>query len=505
MSSWLNPFQDFQVALADLEIEQAEAAAKQKSLTQSSNTNYIFSPDNWTVLQPELVTKSWNELNLNSNLDMYIEFDIQINTSYSNWRNLFHFTNNNQSSIRVPSMWVSPNDTFFSVCNSTEQSPWAYVATPSIGFNTATHVVITIYQGSVNTYFNSVLQNTQTIGGNYIQANSNTVLYISDPWYETDGGIQIKNLTFGNLSDSMKCSKDKICLGFEPDNRAYCYGSTEGCMWGQNTCNTNNDCINSYNITSPKYNGGGNDYCTAPLNTLSTSWPSGACPDIYQQLNNESCNYQMSNNELQCYQKNNPDLSGLTSSQLQENWSTTGCIEKRNNQCPSYQTNSGLYNYIGCYNDMCFNGGNGPRALPNYRGIVTSIDQCESIASSKNESLFGVQDGTSGSAQCFTGNDLESAKQYGLNVNRAKCAPLGGWCTQQIYQRTTPFPPPIQSAPILTTANFAQSVETFENRNNEKNNKLFLLIILFFLIGIVLFYIFKFYAFRKSIKFKNIK
>jgi hypothetical protein len=79
----------------------------------SSNTNYIFSPDNWTVLQPELVTKSWNELNLNSNLDMYIEFDIQITTFYSNWRNLFHFTNNNQSSIRVPSMWVSPNDTFF--------------------------------------------------------------------------------------------------------------------------------------------------------------------------------------------------------------------------------------------------------------------------------------------------------------------------------------------------------------------------------------------------------
>jgi hypothetical protein len=474
----------------------------------SSNTNYTFSPDTWTVLQPELVTKSWNELNLNSNLDMYIEFDIQITTTYPNWRNLFHFTNNNQSSIRVPSMWVSPNDTFFSVCNSTEQASWAYVATPSIGFNTPTHIVITIYQGSINTYFNSVLQNTQTIEGDLIQANSNTVLYISDPWYETDGGIQIKNLTFGNLSDSMKCGSNKFCLGYEPDNKVYCYGNLyaqygegyyNGCLWNQNTCNTDADCKSKYNITSPKFTDGDQPKCSTP-----SGWRTpDACPDIYNEnkMSYNSCNYQMSNNELQCYQKNNPDLSGLTSSQLQENWSTNGCIEKRNNQCPSYQTNSGLYNYIGCYNDMCFNGGNGPRALPNYRGLVTSIDQCESIASSKNESLFGVQDGTSGSAQCFTGNDLESAKQYGLNVNRNKCAPLGGWCTQQVYQRTIPFPPPIQSAPILTTANFAQSIETFENKHNEKNNKLFLLTILFILIiGIVLFYIFKFYTFGKVIK-----
>lgn len=458
-----------------------------------SSRNYIFSPDKWTTLQPNLEVKNWDDLNLNSNTNMYIQFDILITSYYSNWRNIFHFTNNNQSSSRVPAMWVAPNGTYLSVCNSTIDEPDAWVATPNLSLNTKTNVVILLFENTVKIYFNAVLKSTQSIPGSLIKANSDTILYISDPWYPTNGGVQIKNLKFGNLPDNIKCSKDKICVGFEPDNRAYCYGSDAACLWGQNSCNTDSDCREKYNIQSPKYDGGGVDYCSPPLNTLSTSWPTGACPDVYDTANNQ-CDAQMSNTELQCYQNNYPDLKGLTRSELQEQWSTKGCSENRNNKCPSYQDSAGTYQYIGCYNDMCYNGGDGPRALPNYRGLVSSIDDCATIAYSNKETLFGVQCASCHGGyhgECWTGSNVESAKQYGENFNKDKCAPLGGYCTQQIYQKSDPFPPPPQSKPYLTDADFANKIENFENNNNyiyNRSNKLIIIIILI-LIVIILYFI----------------
>jgi len=476
----------------------AELQKTSDSLIQSNKTNYTFSPDIWTVLSTEFVNKNWSELNIDSCWNMYVQFDIIISTYYSNWRNIFIVTENENEDGRLPAIFISPDSTnLYIACSTTENGNYD-LNLNAIPFNTSTKIDITFYNGSINLYYNSVLQTTQSVPGNLILANSTSILLITGKEYPSDGGIQIKNLTFGNLSDSLKCSSSNICLGFEPDNRAYCYGSTEGCLWGQNSCNTDNDCKNTYNITSPKYNGGGDEYCTAPLNTLSSSWPSAACPNIYQEntVSQYSCNYQMSNSELKCYQNNNPDLSGLNSTQLQQNWSTSGCKEKRNNQCPSYESNSGLYNFIGCYNDMCYNGSDGPRALPNYRGLVSSIDQCESLANNNQETFFGVQDGTgigNGNAQCFTGNDQESATQYGLNVNRNKCGSLGGWCTQQVYQRSTPFAPPQPPQPVLTQADFAYTKETFENKNNKDNENNILLIIFLFIFGIIIFYIYKSY------------
>ena len=127
--------------------------------------------------------------------------------------------------------------------------------------------------------------------------------------------------------------------------------------------------------------------------------------------------------------------------------------------------------------------------LPNNRGLVNSIDNCQDKASNNNESLFGVSNaaGNGGTPQCFTGNDLTRAQQYGLNVNRNKCAPLGGNSTYQLYQRVKPFPPPVPASPILTRSNFANSIETFENKRY--NNEFIVIIVLFLIIiAILLFY-----------------
>jgi hypothetical protein len=454
------------------------------------SNNYIFSPGSFTILQPNLETKNWTDLNINSNLDMYVQFEILITTYNPNWRNIFHFTDNGESN-RTPAMFVDPDSTSLSYSNSSvgDIDYSSYIVTPPIPFNTPTLVTMTAYNNTINTYFNSVLQNIQTIpGGTLIPSSESTILYICDPWNICDGGIQIKNLTFGNLSDSMKCGRYNFCLGIEPDNNVYCYGGGEGgCLWGGPYCTSDEQCKAEYNITSPKYNSSysSKEICSIPPQDCNC-WESDACPNTYNlNIANNPCSYQMNSAELQCYQKNNPDLKELIPSQLQQNWESSGCKEQRNNKCPSYQTNSGLYNYIGCYNG---NQVNEIIPLPNNRGLVNSIDDCQAIASNNNESLFGVHNaaGNGGRPQCFTGNDVNRAKKYDLNVNRNQCAPLGGNSTYQVYQRTKPFPPPVPALPILTTSNFANSIETFENR---KYNKLLILLFIIFIIWI--FYIYK--------------
>ena len=74
----------------------------------------------------------------------------------------------------------------------------------------------------------------------------------------------------------MKCGSNKFCLGFESDNKVYCYGSNGGCLWGQNSCNTDQDC-NKFTESSPKYTDGDTPDCNNP----NLGWRGDACPNPY--------------------------------------------------------------------------------------------------------------------------------------------------------------------------------------------------------------------------------
>jgi len=170
---------------------------------------------------------------------------------------------------------------------------------------------------------------------------------------------------------------------------------------------------------------------------------------IYQQIPPSSCAYVMNPNELQCYQNNNPDLAGMNQQQLQQHWSTTGCNQQRNNQCTGIQTQYGyapsIYNYIGCYADQP------NRAVPNYQGTVSSVNECGQIAISNKQSVFAVQDGN----QCFTSNEPEYATQYGyLMSNTSKCFPMGGVWANQVYVKNGQYISPPPANPTLDSSNF---------------------------------------------------
>jgi len=185
---------------------------------------------------------------------------------------------------------------------------------------------------------------------------------------------------------------------------------------------------------------GGSPWANAECGPQGSSWTN----QVYAANPTTMANYQMSQSELICYQNNNPDLTGMNAAQLQAHWTTYGANEQRNNQCPSYQIQSGLYNYIGSFNDTP------TRAIPNYRGNVSTIDECQELANNNGETIFGVQY----YGQCFTSNNLTQAQQYGRNVNRNQIGPMGMSWTNQVYVRSQPIPPPPPPLPVLKDNNF---------------------------------------------------
>lgn len=191
-------------------------------------------------------------------------------------------------------------------------------------------------------------------------------------------------------------------------------------------------------------------------------------------ITNESCEYKMSPIELQCYKNTYPELMDYNENDLQKHWSKIGCKENRNNQCPSPQTSSGLYNFKGCFNDSAKE--TGIRSIPNQLNNVMNVDSCKKQAEAKGNNVFGLQ----GYGECWTGNDVSTAMKS-PNYNKDKCGNMGKGWTNQVYVRSILFPPPLLPVPTLKNPNFSpyidtttQNPNTFENFDNKssKPNKL---------------------------------
>lgn len=165
-------------------------------------------------------------------------------------------------------------------------------------------------------------------------------------------------------------------------------------------------------------------------------------PPPIKPIQPSQCSYNMSPIESSCYKNNYPDLSALNTQQLQQHWSSTGCNQKRNNQCPSVQNISGNYTYKGCFNN---------NSLKNLRGNVQSVDQCEQFAEKNSEMVFGLFD----NGNCYTGSNIIDVQQNGQVFNNSLCSKLGGTTTSQIYVRGQPFPPPVIPTPQLSQQNFS--------------------------------------------------
>ena len=393
---------------------------KSNPIQQCTTTNPTWrfqdSSMSWYKIKQNGYSTNWGSLNIRSNTNMSISFWLNINTLHPNWRNIFHLTNSNQN-----------------CCNNGDRVPAIWI-TPS---GTSMHI-----------------RNSTTNNGNDGYDTPplplNSQLFITIVWSGTDVYVYV---------NSILKSQFKFSSPVTPANPSATFYI--GDPW-----HDQNDglLIKYFSIYS----------CSLTQVNILSIYNSQLTPPT-------SCEYQMSATELQCYKNNYPiDLTSMNNIQLQNHWSTIGCNQKRNNQCSSQQTSSGLYNYKGCYTDTSI------RAIPTYQGNVSSIDQCAQIAERNNQNVFGVQYG----GQCWTGINEQAAYQYGSNFNKDSCQTLGGAWTNQVYVRSNPFPAPAAPVPYLTRVNFANK-ENFENmlyeEERDENIKIIFKYIIVAIIIILLF------------------
>ena len=99
------------------------------------------------------------------------------------------------------------------------------------------------------------------------------------------------------------------------------------------------------------------------------------------------------------------------------------------------------------------------RALPDYKGMVSNAQQCAELCNGYQ--YFGLQDRQpNNQSQCFCGNDLDKAKQYGAS----NCNEYGGiWCNY-IYELTSPYN--MENLDVKTT----DSEDTTNNFNLQDNS-----------------------------------
>jgi hypothetical protein len=94
----------------------------------------------------------------------------------------------------------------------------------------------------------------------------------------------------------------------------------------------------------------------------------------------------------------------------------------RNKDIESFSESVG-YKHMGCYNDSS------NRALPSYLGSNFNAASCATAAANKGYKYFGLQDPQSSGSQCFAGNSLSKATEYGST----SCGKTGGIWKNYVY------------------------------------------------------------------------
>ena len=259
----------------------------QKCTSTTPTWKFQDSMTNWYKIKKNGYSTNWDSLGIRNNSNMSISFWLNINTIYSEWRNIFHLSNNNSDSVspgdRVPSVWITPGGTSMHIRSSTDNNGNDGFDSP--GLPTKSQIFITIVWSGKNVYvyINGVLNSQYNFSSPLTAANPAATFYIGDPWYNQNDGLLIK------------------------------YFSIYNCELSQ----TNILSIYNSQLVQPS-----------------------SCD--YQMSSTELQCYK--NNYPQ-------DLTNMNDIQLENHWSTIGCNQRRNNQCSSQQANSGMYTYKGCYND----------------------------------------------------------------------------------------------------------------------------------------------------------
>lgn len=477
---------------------------------------WIFpkSINSWYTLSPGEYTTQWGNMGIKSISNMAITFTLNISgIQEQRWRSILHISNSGgnwgQVGDRIPGIWLWPWENRLHICFSTtatrDDNPQEYFnSNRLLPFGKDCQVTIITYNKSCYCYIDNVFDSQMNYNGNIISPNRDATVYVCDPWHDRKDFniVKIKDLKItngnkiitppDNVGNFVKkgCFRDsgaraipnyrgnvsnfEQCANLASINNDFVFGMQYGgqCFTGRNKVN------------AQKYGQLSDNDCIMNGDDLGGSWSQF----VYEGPDYTSPNYKLSNSELDCYRKRYPDLAKLNDTKLQEHWTNVGANENRDNQCPTIQQTSGLYEYRGAWGDQA------ARAISTLRNpnkSVRTVDECKDLAESNKETVFGIQN----YGECWTGNNESDAYKYGSVYDRLKINPLGTGWTNMVYVRKEAFPPPEPPIPVLSPPNFSDTpIESFSNKEelSESNvmnmsEKICGLILLILFIIIILF------------------
>lgn len=447
--------------------------------TTKGSWTFSESDGKWYTLIKGGYFDTWSSLGISSFSNSSISFMINISKVPTEWLSIYHVSNDGENwgpERRIPGIWLSPNENKIVIGISTTANNYqeALFSNMILPINQDIKIDIMFFKRKCIIMINNNLDLDFTLNGDVIEPIPSAIVYIPDPFHNMTSVVKIKDFKVMEGTPSLY-PPDLIGefkkIGCYKDTTSRAIPTSRGIVKTLQECADialrNNESV--FGVQS-----GGQCY-TGKSNSKSVKY--GLLPDsncylngtnlggdfaqfVYQRPDDADPNYRLSTLELDCYKKRYPDLSALDNQKLQQHWTNTGANQNRDNQCPTVQSISGLYEYKGAFNDQA------NKAIPNLRNPgkkVTSVDECMSIAESNQDTVFGLQNG----GDCYSGNNESMAYQYGNVYDKTRVQQLGGDMTNMVYVRKEAFPEPEPPVPELKSPNFSNNpIESFGNNLN---------------------------------------
>lgn len=240
----------------------------------------------------------WGDLNIDTISNMMVSFIIRIDAIPldSTNMNIIHITSTGNDEDRPFGLWITKELTML-YCVENLNKGVVYHEVPTklkLATLTKVNIVITksnncdiqVYcvESSGKSFDKNLSFDKFTVDGDLLEPSPTATIYIaSDPFGGDLGNFMVKSVSIIRANDNMVCGRNNFCVGYEADNKVYCYGGSrsDGCLWGKNDCYTDNQCKGNYTLNSSKYTD--NDTPTCPIKNP-WSWRTDACPNFYDTL-----------------------------------------------------------------------------------------------------------------------------------------------------------------------------------------------------------------------------
>lgn len=198
--------------------------SNQKNILSSSMVRYKelkplvnLYADAWYSPQKNNAVMPVSEIGMFNQLSKTITFQLYIQNTFSNWRNIFHITNGSETLehdlYRRPAVVISRNESVLHCIHDTTKEK-NYLIIVKVPLATKMHIALVYSLRVVNVYLNGDLVESHVTEGEALPADPSDSLYISNNFHDV-GGFMIRNFKIFNFA----MTQDMVRTARKEDNQ----------------------------------------------------------------------------------------------------------------------------------------------------------------------------------------------------------------------------------------------------------------------------------------------